>query len=191
MTVAKHGLTPTPLVCKPTLVFLHGGGDWCYSDEVPGGGELYVRLDGEGRVVEVYLNRNGAEIKGADLRAIRLDRMRALSRQRPDLAQFALDWDAPDVHGEVKKAFPPGWIDYRPDKDQDRVVLTPTSPDAGLTPEFLQLVADAYRTAVREGRRPNKALADQCSLSPRTVQRWVYLARKGGFLAPTTPGSVG
>ena len=69
--------------------------------------------------------------------------------------------------------------------------LTPASPADGLTDEFLGQVAAAYRAAVARGERPNKALAEQSGYPPRTAERWVYLARKKGLLAPTRPGSVG
>lgn len=173
-------------------MFLRGGNRWAYSDEVEGDGEVYVRLDDLGRVVELYMTKNGEEITPADLRRLPLVRMRAQARGRPDLWVMA-DSDPDlraDVHGEVRRAFPPSWIKDSP-RQAPPFELSPSSPEAGLTDAFLQDVATAYRDAVSRGLRPNIALAQQTQHEKRTVEKWVYLARKKGFLEPTRPGSVG
>ncbi len=172
-------------------MLLRGGGGWTYYNEVEPSGELFVRLDDEGRVVELYMNRGGTEITGADLRGLRLDRIRALAQARPDLAAFALDWPTPDVRGEALRAFPEGWHKSLPEPTPSDVVLTPDAPADGITPGFLRFVAAAYTAAVARGERPNKALAAQSGYPQRTVERWVYMARKGGYLPPTLPGSIG
>lgn len=55
-----------------------------------------------------------------------------------------------------------------------------------LSEDFLQQVADAYKVAVKLGLSPAKAIAERCDppAQPRTVQAWVYQARKRGILAP-------
>ncbi len=175
-------------------MFINGGGGWTYFDDVEAIGGVYARLDSEGRVVELYLHNNGGEITTAAVRRLPLHRLRAIAQsfrhQRPDLAAFAQDWPVPDVLTEVKRAFPPTWIKEKPPSAND-VVLTPQSPAAGITDDFLRTVASAYGAAVARGERPNKALAAQSNSPQRTVERWVYLARKGGFLAPTQQGRIG
>lgn len=173
-------------------MYLRGGSGWAYSDETDIDGEVYVRLDEEGRVVELYLTKNGAEITPVDLRRLPLVRMRAQARARPDLwfiAESDPDLQA-DVHAEVRRAFPPTWITDSP-RQTPPFELSPSSPEAGLTDAFLQDVATAYRDAVSRGLRPNITLAQQAQHEKRTVEKWVYLARKKGFLEPTRPGSVG
>lgn len=173
-------------------MFLRGGSSWAYTDEMEGGGEVYVRLDGEGRVVELYLTKSGDEITPADLRRLPLVRMRAQARARPDLwymAESDPDLRA-DVHAEVRRAFPSTWIEDRP-RQEPPFELSPSAPAEGLTDPFLQDVATAYRDAVSRGLRPNIALAQQTQHEKRTVEKWVYLARKKGFLEPTKPGRVG
>ena len=68
----------------------------------------------------------------------------------------------------------------------------PPAPLGGrIDEEFLQAVAGYYRWAVGNRLRPGPELAKASNVSLRTAQNWVYLARKGGALAPTRPGRVG
>lgn len=66
-------------------------------------------------------------------------------------------------------------------------------PVDGLTDGFLRDVARAYSAAVARGERPNAAIAGD--LGPgvplRTVQRWVYEARRRGIMAPGRKGAAG
>jgi hypothetical protein len=57
---------------------------------------------------------------------------------------------------------------------------------------FLQHVADAYADAIRRGSRsPSEILARHATVPVRTVHRWVYLARKAGYLPPGSQGRIG
>lgn len=58
--------------------------------------------------------------------------------------------------------------------------------DGRLTDEFLRDVARAYDAAVARREPPANALAALAGVSPRTVHRWVYTARKRGLMAPAT-----
>ncbi len=171
-----------------------GGGGWIYSDELEGGssGELAIRLDDSGRVVEMYLRKAEGEITREDLRRLPIAKVRARALSRPDLIHaLMVTHPAPDVYHTVKQAFPETWIPEKVAPDSP-FQLSPTSPEGGLTDAFLRDVAAAYRDAVARGLRPNKALAEQTQhYSQRTVEKWVYLARKKGLLEPTRPGSVG
>jgi hypothetical protein len=75
----------------------------------------------------------------------------------------------------------------------DRFVLSDGPPDGRLTDEFLQDLARAYTAATTRGERPNKAIEQSLGgLYPvRTIERWVYTARKRGFLPPTRKGAQG
>lgn len=66
-------------------------------------------------------------------------------------------------------------------------------PDDRLTDDFLRDVARAYADAVRAGRHPGPALAEEIGgVSVRTVQRWIYTARKRGVMpSPGRRGVVG
>lgn len=172
-------------------MFLQGGSRWAYSDELKGA-EVYVRFDDRGRIVELYLTKNGAEITPADLR-LPLTQLRAQGRGRPDIWHLMSqdpDRQGVDVRSAVRRAFPDEWIKGKPEQHPP-FELNPSSPEGGLTDAFLQDVATAYRDAVIRGLRPNIALAQQTGHGRRTVEKWVYLARKKGFLEPTRPGSVG
>jgi hypothetical protein len=49
---------------------------------------------------------------------------------------------------------------------------------AGLDDAFLQKVGDAYAAACQRQEAPCKTIAKDVCVSPRSVQRWVYEARK-------------
>lgn len=59
-------------------------------------------------------------------------------------------------------------------------------PDGRLTDEFLHDVAVAYEAAIRQRLPPANELAKAANVSPRTVHRWVYTARKRGVMPPAT-----
>ncbi|TDD26535.1 hypothetical protein E1218_13040 [Kribbella turkmenica] len=146
----------------------------------------------DGKLVEIYLNGRGHEITPKQLRELPLLRMRSATMVRPEIqavmaAETAKHPDL-DVAGEVDRAYGVGADTAKWFRDK-AVKLKP--PSDGLTPQFLQDVAAAYTSAVARGERPNVALAEQTGFAPRTVQRWVYLARKAGHLAPTRPGETG
>jgi hypothetical protein len=61
-----------------------------------------------------------------------------------------------------------------------------SAPENGLTDEFLREVAKAYDAAVAHRMPPGEALAELAGVSPRTVHRWVYTARKRGLMEPAT-----
>jgi hypothetical protein len=59
-------------------------------------------------------------------------------------------------------------------------------PTAGLTDEFLQHVSDAYREALIKELNPAPELARQVgdNTSPRTIHKWVSVARQRGIMPP-------
>lgn len=64
-------------------------------------------------------------------------------------------------------------------------------PSDGLTNQFLELVARAYRAAMLRGERPNVAISKQLNYPLKTVQRWVYTARQRGIMGPGSKGRPG
>jgi hypothetical protein len=54
----------------------------------------------------------------------------------------------------------------------------------GLSDAFLEQVAAAYYSALRRGERPNVTLANDSGQNVKTVQRWIYTARKRGVMDP-------
>lgn len=60
-----------------------------------------------------------------------------------------------------------------------------------ITDDFLREVAAQYRWLSTAGELPGPAMAEQTGAPVRTVQRWVYDARKRGFLPPGRPGRAG
>jgi hypothetical protein len=155
-------------------------------------GTLYLRLDPSGRITELYLDGGTREVTPVQIRRLPLGRLRATALTRPDLMGMGANAPDPGVRERVESAFPDA-ASWAAKGQARRVRLKP--PTDGLTPDFLRDVAAAYRAAAARGERPNQALADQTGTRTadgkvRTVERWVYLARKGGFLEPTRPGEV-
>jgi hypothetical protein len=58
--------------------------------------------------------------------------------------------------------------------------------DGRLSDEFLRTVAKAYVAAVGRRLPPAKTLAQLAAVSPRTVHRWCYIARKRGLMDPAS-----
>ncbi len=175
------------------MTLIRGSGGYAWADDLEGGGEVFVRLDDEGRVVEVFLTKRGGEITPTDLRRLPLTRIRAQATSRPDLWAAVSQDPAPpvDLYAEASRAFPSGWIEHAKGRGEPaRVELSPSSPAAGLTDQFLEDVARAYQSALSRGLRPNVALAEQAQVPRRTAEKWVYLARKKGLLPATRPGRV-
>lgn len=91
-------------------------------------------------------------------------------------AAFTLLGDAKDL---VKKK-----RTYKRDElalDADYRLTAPPGPD-GLSAEFLEQVRRAYVAATLRGEPPNKTIAADVQASPRSVERWVYEARKRGIM---------
>lgn len=60
------------------------------------------------------------------------------------------------------------------------------APEHGLTDAFLADVGRAYRAAVARRMSPAKTLSQLTGVDQRTVQSWVYKARKRGIMPPAT-----
>ena len=67
--------------------------------------------------------------------------------------------------------------------DADYRLTQPPGPD-GLSDEFLSRVRRAYVAASLRGEPPNKTMAADVQASPRSVERWVYEARRRGIMPP-------
>lgn len=65
------------------------------------------------------------------------------------------------------------------------------APTAGLTDEFLDQLAAAYRELAAAKRAPAPAIAEQTGRPVGTVHRWIAEARKRGYLPPAQRGRVG
>jgi hypothetical protein len=176
------------------VTLIRGGGGYAWTNDLEGGGEVFVRLDDQGRVIEVFLTKRGEEITPTDLRQLPLTRIRAQAMSRPDL-WMAVSQDPAlraDLYAEASRAFPFRWIEHaREQREAAPFELSPSSAAVGLTDQFLEDVARAYQSATSRGLRPNVALAEQAQAPKRTVEKWVYLARKKGLLPATRPGRVG
>jgi hypothetical protein len=82
---------------------------------------------------------------------------------------------------KIKKRLPSTRDELRPDAEYR--LTTPPGPD-GLSDEFLARVRRAYVAASLRGDPPNKTIAADVHASPRSVERWVYEARRRGVMPP-------
>jgi hypothetical protein len=78
----------------------------------------------------------------------------------------------------------------RAEIDRDYHLDGPPGAD-GLTLNFLTRVARAYVAALARGEAPNQTIARDVTTSPRTVERWVYVARQRGIMPPGRKGARG
>lgn len=152
-------------------------------------GVLYLRFHLDGTLGELFLEGGGmgAPITAGHLRGIPLANIAAVALSRPDLFVGPLvDPNPPELLPILAELVP----FRRRSRKSTETAARLQPPTAGLTDEFLQRVAHAYTAAVARGERPNKSLAEQTQTPQRTVERWVYLARKKGLLPPTRRGGV-
>jgi len=180
-------------------------------------GPLYVRLteqaSGHYAASEIYLDGRGLRIRGDVLRNMPLAEIEAVAA--PDIGARAavagIDLSRlATYYGTTYGPKATGWVaDSMRAQDptsgvrqvqrqkhvarRDVASASPplSAPDAGLTDEFLVRVADAYREAVRRGEWPAPSLAKQAGVAPKTVQKWVYIARKRGLMPRGKQGMVG
>src|SRR6266508_1546537 len=135
----------------------YGSAGWVRINER--GIDVYVRLDGEGRVMQMLIDGGGQEITAPFLRRLKLAQRRAEALSRPDLLEAMQDAPDPGVLQVVRSAFPDEPVRTRRRRSAPFRLGLPGS--GGLTPEFLTDVARAYNDAVAAGRSPNIALAEQ------------------------------
>lgn len=170
----------------------YGDAGWVHVRDDPAGVDaLYLRFDAQGRIVEMYIDGEGNEITPAQVRRLHLLRYRAKALSRPDLLNMMLQGPDPEIRTRLEEGFPDSRGRLTPELHEPDPIteLRPPGPD-GLTDAFFRELASAYTSAVARGERPNKTLAEQTGYPKRTVERWVYLARKRGFLTPTRPGEA-
>jgi hypothetical protein len=166
---------------------VYGRAGWVRFAEEAGlaGFELHLRIDDRGRITDLYVDGGNREITAPLLRRLPLGRYRAQALTRPDLMIAMLDAPDPGVRELVRSAYPD-----EPARAHRRATqrFRLSAPAGGLSTDFLRDVARAYTDAVAAGERPNIALSEQSGVPKRTVEGWVYLARKGGLLPATNRG---
>ncbi|MFF4839278.1 hypothetical protein ACFY2G_04345 [Streptomyces collinus] len=64
-------------------------------------------------------------------------------------------------------------------------------PDGSDPDAFYRQVAEAYNDAVRETSAPAKVLSEEAGVPTTTVHRWIFEARRRGFLPPARKGRAG
>ena len=154
---------------------------------------IHLRYDADGRVHEIYISGDGQqEVTSALLRWVPLGQITMLVMADGDALRCSLEDEAPEVWECVDELFPQpsteamkatGWWEDAPP------TLTPPGEN-GIDDAFLREVGAAYLATLGRGERPNKVLAEQSGRPLRTVQHWVYFARKRGFLPPTRKSSA-
>ncbi len=158
----------------------------------------YLRFADDRTVADMVIEGGSRGVSPSALRSIPLRRYIAAALARPDLLFGWGMYEAPGVQPfktSVRDSLMAaggvfGFASRALMSPRARVTLAPPV-DVALTDAFLRDVAAAYLDAVRHDERPNIALAGQSGHPRRTVERWVYLARKRGFLPPARAGRDG
>ncbi len=126
---------------------------------------------------------NGDEYRGRHCPTcsapLKRDEIRAKSAGREEAIT---DWVVLERMARLGKIPQPKMPRERSAEDAEPIRLS--APEHGLTDEFLVDVARAYRAAVEQRLSPAKALAEVAGVERRTVESWVYKARKRGLMAP-------
>jgi hypothetical protein len=212
----------------------YGNGGWCEVSGLDLPGRVYVRfaeVDGQPRVVELYVDGQGDPIQAGALRQFPVAALEEVTGSDPLLGEFEHTATAADLsrlashfatgfgrgtysgrhcehceaplRGNSDKALT-DWValaylsQYRDEVPQPAAKRPPrpavedlpepvlTAPENGLTDAFLGDVARAYRASVARRMPPAKTLAALAGVDRRTVESWVYKARKRGIMPPAT-----
>lgn len=179
-------------------------------------GPVYVRLqdvDGALRVTELYVDGRGAPIQPGALRGLSLPAFEAgrvveddaqlrdaLVRPGPDLSRLASYFATGSFGPKVRHWIAEAWRAQFPQSDTEQppyarsagteastpLEVTLSAPVDGLTDQFFADLARAYAAAVALGRPPATAIAEATGFERRTVESWIYKARKKGIM-PSAP----
>lgn len=134
-----------------------------------------MRDDGTPVAVEVRftVEPDGRGLRSSDLAACRVENIarRAFGSMAWPVEGAPLLTRTPDEQRQISR-------------DLDRAVSKRRPPSNA----ELREIANVYRTALGEGRRPTQAVADTFDLSARTAARRVEQARAAGILPKTSKG---
>ena len=163
-----------------------GPGGWVAPHGTPQG-TIYVRFaqfDGSWRPIELFRMPLTAEhVRGLPLYRIEL----AVNASEPVSAALAARIDEP-VPQLGSPEFYDLWTGYGHMREPPIALLRPAG--RRLTDDWYEQVAHAYRLATARGLKPRTAIANAAGVSTDVAGRWVYEARKRGFLAKGSPGRV-
>lgn len=146
----------------------------------------------QGRWVITDLLMSGEQVDAGTLRALPLSRIEAALNSPGALADPIADGSADP--SEKLSAFltavlpVAGLGEHR----QVRAPRAPLSRPDGSDPDtFYGRVAEAYAAAVVETSAPAKAIALEAGVPVPTAHRWIFEARRRGFLCPARKGRAG
>jgi hypothetical protein len=162
----------------------YGDGGWVRieDDELPG--PLFLRLEDDGtgrwRTKDVCLRGAWRSVVAADLRELNLAGFEEWLQTDVELIEGLSRLPAPQLD-ELAASFGV----TRPQRTRSKVARL-QRPTHGLTDDFLRHVAAAYREAVSDRKAPAPELARQLGdgATPRTIHKWVAVARQRGIMPP-------
>ena len=173
------------------LVLLDGPGGW-----------VEARLEGDAvatspRTWVRFVDEDGAWVAGGlYLHSPKPDDLRAAPLRRIELAVNAHKGISDAVRRRLReRTAEPGTADFFRSftgyvKQAEPPLVLRRPKGKALNDAWYQEVADVYRAAAARGLRPRVAIADAAGVSRDVAGRWVYEARKRGFLPPTDAGKV-
>jgi hypothetical protein len=183
-----------------------GNGGW---HEVEGDlglpGRVYFRVqpvDEALRITELYLDGRGEPLQsvarfplgGLEQLASQASRER-MQVAGPDLSRLAAYFAA--TFGKARHWVADSWRAQYADSGVPQAPMPKprrqaeaeaeirlAAPEEGLTETFLRDLAMAYEQAVQQRRPPASAIAEATGYPRRTVESWIYKARKRGIMPP-------
>ncbi len=172
--------------------------DGWVSTSGPDGSKLHLRFkvqeDGRTLITDLLIG-GGPPITADLLRKVQVGRIENTFAAATAVAKvFAEEHGEPPLRQQPDDDLTLGALRARlpsqaPASGTSRVRLT--RPDGSDPETFYQQVAEAYRSAAAESRRPAAVLAEEASVPVTTVHRWIREARRRGFLPPGQKGKLG
>lgn len=183
-----------------------GNGGWFEAEgELGMPGHVYFRVqlvDGTPRVTELYFDGRGEPLQSVSRFPLRaLEQLAAqVSHERlqvagPDLSRLAASFAS--TFGTAKHWVADAWRAQYPNsgvpqapmprprrREPAEQEIQLAAPEDGLTDTFLTDLARAYDQAVRQRTPPATAIAEATGFPRRTVESWIYKARKRGLMPP-------
>lgn len=131
---------------------------------------------------------------GPDLSRLAAFFARGVTAREESLPKTRRNWVVDSFLAQTGGSRPPRYPfdSWNGEDDEDAGEIDLELPEDGrLTDEFLSDVARAYDTAIARRESPAVAIGRAVDVSPRTVHRWVYTARKRGIMPPAaTKGRI-
>jgi len=118
------------------------------------------------------------------------DVLRKIPFHRVEAALAANENVKDELAARFKEPGKPGFSNAYGEVRREAPITIKRPSSHRLDDSFYQQVGFVYRQAVGRGFNPRQAIADAANVSPDVAGRWIYQARKRGFIPKTRAGKV-